>query len=306
MSLMGNYFKEADDWFNGKTREVIDTCLVCGHRQLINKDFISTKSLFTECKCGFVWNCTPPTQNVLDNFYKTSNAMDSWSKIKQTENEEQRQINKYIHVWNKISRENLDTILDVGCGTGFFLNRAPGRVLRIGIEPHPESAQFCKYPTYQSFQHLKTSIHGNKKFKLITLFGVLEHLKDPMGELIKYEDMLDEGGYICAIVPNVSSLVVKTLKDKCSTFCHQHLWYFNVDTLVKLVSENTGFVPTSYLTIEPEVQPVLRKLNGFEPYDNIGIELTHDDINPEKVLENSLGYKIIAYFQRDNEQLHKD
>jgi hypothetical protein len=132
---------------------------------------------------------------------------------------------------------------------------------------------------------------------MITMFGVLEHLKNPKKEIQNYSSFLKENGFLCFIVPNVKSLVVETLKDACSTFCPQHLWYFDPLSLSNLLSSE-NFMIESYLTLEPEVQPILKKIKGFDPYQDIGFDLTDKDITSENIYKSGKGYKICAFFKR--------
>jgi hypothetical protein len=39
-------------------------------------------------------------------------------------------------------------------------------------------------------------------------------------------------------------------------------------------------------------------VNNIDPYSDIGIKLTHNDITETSILENKRGYKIVAFFRK--------
>jgi len=96
------------------------------------------------------------------------------------------------------------------------------------------------------------------------------------------------------IVPNVDSEVVKQLWGKCFTFCPQHLWYFNQDTL-KLLYEKAGLREIHHETIEREYLPWAKSRFGLDPYDFV--PLTH--MYPDHWdADQYQGYKIVSIAQK--------
>ena len=290
---MDKYFKDVNDWFREEASEYVRDCLVCGKNGYIGLD----SSLATCSNCGFVWSYSQPTQGVLDKFYNDSRPIKAWAEIKKTPQEKVRQHEKYELMWDYASRVN--SILDVGCGNGFFLNEIGHEVgTVVGIEPSEHAAKECSFNVFNSYEKMiENEWLKSHKFDFITMFGVLEHLKDPHAEIEKYAKHLGEDGAFGIIVPNVDSLAVKVLGKECSTFCPQHLSYFNLTTLSKFFYSH-GFVLCRHITAEDEIQPVLRKLRGLKPYLKLGIDLTDKDITHDKVIDNDLGYKICAIFKR--------
>jgi SAM-dependent methyltransferase len=289
------YFDQVNTHFKDAKIEIVNECLVCGSWDDYGDS--DARIQIVNCKeCGFIWNRKQPTQEALDKFYEQSEAMDTWAEIKQTEEEKVRQIEKYDCIWDYIIEKNIHSVLDVGCGNGFFLNRAQCKD-KVGIEVNSAAKLHCKFPVYPGIDQFKESMHAAKKYDMITLFGVLEHLKRPYDEIERYEKFLSEHGVFCIIVPNVSSLVVKTLREECCTFCPQHLYYFDIHTLTWFF-ENMQYKLDGYTTIEPELQPILRKLRGYHPYERIGVELTDKDITERKIIESNNGYKAISFFKR--------
>jgi SAM-dependent methyltransferase len=291
--MMNIYFKNINEWFNTKPVEEIDMCMVCGEHF---GDRISPN--LRRCdNCSFIWRSPQPTQESLDEFYKDSKPMHIWGKIKKTNKENVRQYKKYESIWKLTKEESVFKVLDVGCGDGFFLNGLDSSVIKVGIEPNGNTKD-RKFACYGSYGAFKDSLHSKTTYDMITMFGVLEHFKNPSEEMCRYKGYLKEGGILSVIVPNIDSLVCQTLGEECSTFCPQHLWYFNGITL-NFFMERHGFKIKQWNTIEPEVQPVLKKLKGLPPYISLGFDLTDKDITEEQLLENGLGYKIVAQFIKE-------
>jgi SAM-dependent methyltransferase len=215
-------------------------------------------------------------------------------------------------VWSFIKDNDIRSILDVGCGNGNFLNNVDSGIKRIGIEPNKDAAKKSKHKVYETYEDFMSTLpstdnvvyidgKNDHRYDMITMFGVLEHLKNPTIELIKYMQLLKPNGYFACIVPNVDSLIVKTLGEQCSTFCPQHLWYYNISTLSEMLCIQRLSLG-QYTTIEPETQPILRHLRGFKPYCNINIELTDHDISDKSIIDNKMGYKICAIYKKEENE----
>ena len=101
-------------------------------------------------------------------------------------------------------------LLDVGCGTGAFLEAARRRGWKIaGTEISPEAARaasrllgvevFCG--------ELASARLESDRFDLVTLWHVLEHVADPSATLSECARVLSPGGVMVVAVPNVESRV---------------------------------------------------------------------------------------------------
>jgi 2-polyprenyl-3-methyl-5-hydroxy-6-metoxy-1,4-benzoquinol methylase len=101
-------------------------------------------------------------------------------------------------------------VLDVGCATGRlaeFLERQGNEVW--GVELDPQLAELAR-------SRLRTVLVGDvEEVDLVAEFGlasvdvvifadVLEHLKDPVGALRQARELLAEGGYVVASIPNIA------------------------------------------------------------------------------------------------------
>ena len=100
-------------------------------------------------------------------------------------------------------------ILDIGCGTGYFLDLLRDSTPSAdcaGYEFNPGVANIARSKGYTVYHGLfPESISaeiGGKLFDAITMFQVLEHLSDPVGFLKSAGRLLNPGGLLIIGVPD--------------------------------------------------------------------------------------------------------
>jgi 2-polyprenyl-3-methyl-5-hydroxy-6-metoxy-1,4-benzoquinol methylase len=279
-------------------------CIFCKPSTFRHSIFQKRTMRVELCDCGFVYNNRQPKQEVLDDFYKKSDAMKTWSDLKTSPSQEKRQAEKF-HLAVSFLRGAVESVCDIGCGTGYFLSKLPDTIERVGVDTHKESLDHAKKNGIDTYQmgidewFAKCKKDG-KKFDAVTLWGVLEHVKNPIEVLENCHSILNRDGYIITCVPNVDSAVVRRFWKETFTFQPVHLWYFNHGTLLRAY-EKAGFKYCDSWTIESEVKPLVRGLSGFGPYeplpkwleDKVMTKETLDKLHKEIIL-TSRGYKIVA------------
>ena len=93
-------------------------------------------------------------------------------------------------------------VLDVGAGEGGFLKLAKEKAGSVcAVEPDFKSKELFDALKIKRFSKI-SDIPSNDKFDIITLFHVLEHLKDPIKELKILSKYLNNEGVIYAEFPN--------------------------------------------------------------------------------------------------------
>jgi len=266
------------------------------------------------CQCGMVYNKNQPSEDVLSEFYEESKALETWSQIKESDKEQLRQREKYFDSISFLCSQRVNSIVDVGCGNGTFLQmygqQKPLAFLK-GTEPNSAARGECarKGLSVDEWDIDIFNEANTKMYDAITLWGVLEHLKRPQEQIRKLGSHIRIGGYLLFCVPNVDSRVVRQLWRDCFTFCPQHLWYFDLMTLRNFM-KSIGFEPVFQYTIEPEAGPILRASFGFPPYGEIPDWIRFQYLKPaylknfgKVLLDQGTGYKLIMIGKKQCETM---
>jgi 2-polyprenyl-3-methyl-5-hydroxy-6-metoxy-1,4-benzoquinol methylase len=138
------------------------------------------------------------------------------------------------------------SVLDVGCSTGAFLfqlkHRFGNDYQTLGLDV---SGPALDYAEQQGVPILKepflTANFGSRKFSAVTFWAVIEHLANPRDFLAKTASILEPGGLCFILVPNFRSLAVRILGPKYRYIFPQHVNYFTLQTLERLVATQKDF-----------------------------------------------------------------
>jgi|GEM_PF-2453585 len=100
------------------------------------------------------------------------------------------------------------SILDVGCGKGDFLLhlRRRGFLGVEGIELSSTAAAIAKSENLQVHNTSLEMFVSTKRYNIITLHQVFEHLRDPHAAIKKLSALLEEDGMLIMSMPNNCSL----------------------------------------------------------------------------------------------------
>ncbi|MBI5233605.1 MAG: class I SAM-dependent methyltransferase [Deltaproteobacteria bacterium] len=207
-----------------------------------------------ECEgCGFVHIDPLPTDEELEKIY----ADEYYSKEKPLFIERQTED---IEWWNTVYDERYDffekrlgqgrrSMLDIGCGPGFFLKNGLGRGWDgLGFEPSRQAAMHAKglgIEVVNAFFNEDTASSVDREFDAVHLSEVLEHVPDPGRVLKTAKGLMAEAGVICCVVPNDFSPVQKVLTRKLGFSPYwlappHHINYFSFSSLSGLM-ERSGF-----------------------------------------------------------------
>ncbi len=100
------------------------------------------------------------------------------------------------------------TLLDVGCGTGEFLEAAERRGFSVtGVEPSETASRIAgrHYPVIQA--ELERVRLPSSSFDVLTLWSVLEHVGEPIAFLKGVSALLKEDGILALRVPTSQGLL---------------------------------------------------------------------------------------------------
>lgn len=164
----------------------------------------------------------------------------------------------------KLTAKSKPAILDIGCGWGDFedvlekphsapsdgARRGREKIPYLGIDVNKEAIEICKKKGLNckqlTLQQLVINYH--QLFDAITLFQVIEHLKNPLSILFAAKKLLKPGGIILITTPNNDSPLRKVLSSRWSVYSEpSHYVFYNKITLLKTLKQ-AGFNNVSVKT----------------------------------------------------------
>jgi len=168
------------------------------------------------------------------------------------------------HLLDKIRlrHSTAQTLLDVGCNTGFFLDEASKYFLCEGLELSNWASEIARR------QHTVHSVplinfKPSRQFDIVVLLGVIEHFEDPVSELKRIANITSPDGLLVVFTGTRDSWLPKLLKKKWWWYQGMHLQYFTKSSLIAAV-KRAGFeepalvTHTSYFSLESLFQSAQR------------------------------------------------
>lgn len=202
-------------------------------------------SLFRCSKCEFVFTQDHPGKENISSYYKSEDYVSH-------SNTREGIVNKLYHLSRgymlgrkrkliqKLTKRKTGNILDVGSGTGFFLNHMKEHGWDVtGIEPSEEGRKFCRDQFALEIQDEKTLFTLDKdSYDVVTLWHVLEHVQDVDDYMIKVRSILKKDGILIIALPNCNSLDAAIYKEKWAAYdVPRHLWHFTPLSFKKLATK---------------------------------------------------------------------
>nr|WP_299071570.1 class I SAM-dependent methyltransferase [uncultured Allomuricauda sp.] len=131
-------------------------------------------------------------------------------------------------------------VLDYGAGTGDFLAKVNSMGFEgEGIEPNGKARAKAAEKGIELQENI-TSLKV-KKYDVITLWHVLEHLPDLNKRIGDIEALLEEKGTVVVAVPNYKSYDAKHYKQYWAAYdVPRHLWHFSKASIIRLFDRH-GF-----------------------------------------------------------------
>jgi len=210
---------------------------------LKTKDFLITGEEFQlEHDSNLDMLVTTPQPKNLGIYYE-SDAYISHSDASVSFMDKIYQVVKKYSIKKKVSLINCYSVsdknlLDVGAGTGDFLLGAKNGGWQVcGMEPNATAIKKASekgitlYPDFSQLQ--------NKKFNVITLWHVLEHLPNLEEQIQNLKKHLTENGTLIIAVPNYKSFDAKWYKENWAAYdVPRHLWHFSRSSISKLFARH--------------------------------------------------------------------
>jgi 2-polyprenyl-3-methyl-5-hydroxy-6-metoxy-1,4-benzoquinol methylase len=223
--------------------EKIDICPVCTSQKINNhlicKDYLVSGESFaiTRCvQCGFLFTSPRPTKDFISKYYDSSSYIshsDKTSSLKDLLYKIVRKnaVRKKAAMITKLKTKK--SILDYGCGTGYFLKACKKHGWNIsGIEPNAVARLKASEHTGSIIHDTIDRITPETKYGVITLWHVLEHIHALNETVDKLRKLLEKQGRLIIAVPNIDCLDARIYKEEWAAYdVPRHLYHFSQDTM---------------------------------------------------------------------------
>lgn len=222
-------------------------CPVCqepGERIVV----VSQSAQYLRCKnCKLVYVDPQPTATELGRFYSD----DFWQHVYDEHDRIGYELNQAteakdaLRLVRSIELKGGKRLLDIGCGYGYFLKEARDEGFEIaGIEP-------SKYMLEKANAFLGgevITLGGYEKtddlegcFDVVTMFAVIEHLRDPADALRRIFNRLNPGGLLLLTTGMTGDILEKVIRGYSMWIDYpQHLWVFSQSS-IRMILDAAGY-----------------------------------------------------------------
>ncbi|MEN8885299.1 MAG: class I SAM-dependent methyltransferase [Winogradskyella sp.] len=182
-----------------------------------------------------------PTADTLSDYYKSEDYIshtDTKRNLLEYTYHTVRQIalKRKLKLINSFKSES-KTLLDIGCGTGDFLETAQKNNWNItGIEPNQKARAIANIKTNAAvYETQQLSKLPPNSFDVITLWHVLEHLPNLDKHVALLKSLLKPNGTLVIAVPNYKSYDANYYKNCWAAYdVPRHLWHFSKTAIARL------------------------------------------------------------------------
>lgn len=212
-----------------------DRCLISNSTDLRHLKGYEKNYLVKSFPVGFVFCSRIPTEGELVTYYQQYPEEPYLSPVT---------IKRYNELLDDFEKyKQTGNILDVGCGTGYFLIEAEKRGWRVyGTEYTDKQVELCsKNGIKVQKGRLNSEWYSEGMFDVVISLEVLEHINNPLEEVRHIYKVLRKGGLFYFTTPNFNSSERYFLKSDYNIITYpEHLCYYTKKTINYLLTNN-GF-----------------------------------------------------------------
>ncbi len=239
----------------------ITSCPVCGSSDIDkvfdSVDHFSSRELFPVCdckECGFRFTNHFPSEDEIGKYYDSPGYISHSDSDKGLTNRmyhlfRRLMLRRKVNLVKRHLKKGNANLLDIGCGTGYFLNAAKERGFTVSGIEKDEKAREKAITRFGLDVRDETAFFRLERssYDVVTLWHVLEHLEKLNESIEKMADILSPDGTMVIALPNHQSFDAKWYKEKWAAYdTPRHLWHFTPDTLERLLANHNLSVVKKY------------------------------------------------------------
>jgi 2-polyprenyl-3-methyl-5-hydroxy-6-metoxy-1,4-benzoquinol methylase len=225
-------------------------CPLCGGHKVIEFRREGALAIVRCYACGLMFTEPQPTQEELvalygESYFHSDDARSmAYDDYIADGDNIVRSSRRRVERIERILGRRGNQLLDVGCATGFFLKAAVER----GYDAHGvEISRYCVNHLVEPKANvvcgtLEDARYPDAKFDLITMWDVVEHLKNPRAVLTECARIARPNAGLVLMTPNIDGLMARLMRSRwvCWQDPHIHLFYYG-PAQIKRELERTGW-----------------------------------------------------------------
>jgi 2-polyprenyl-3-methyl-5-hydroxy-6-metoxy-1,4-benzoquinol methylase len=251
-SLIGGqqeaYLKDVEYYRRNESQFLVRKCPGCQNDAY--SDFTTHMGFaFKKCTvCQSIFMSPGPTPEIIYKFYENSENYRYWSthiypqsRQKRIETIHKSRCSMVLGAIGAHMNNEKKSILEIGAGTGDTLHSL------LSVSNHEMNAFAIEWNSDMIVELRKNKINvleesieqlveADRKFDVVLLFEVTEHLLSPLEVFRSIFDLLNPGGLLILTSPNAASIEVQFLKDRSTSLDIEHISVLTPQAIVFLAT----------------------------------------------------------------------
>lgn len=231
----------------------INFCPVCSNNNCENflscTDYMVTQevySLYKCAKCKFIFTQNFPVEDEIGKYYEAPEYVshsDTQKGLINTLYHFARKITlRYkVNLVNKYAKQKSGKLLDIGSGTGYFLNAISKNKWDVkGIEKSEEARKLSRDKFGLDIQDSDSLFEiPSNSLDVITLWHVLEHIEKLNPTMENLHRILKDKGILFVALPNANSYDAAHYKQNWAAYdVPRHLWHFSPNSFSEFAKKH--------------------------------------------------------------------
>ncbi len=242
------YLKDVEYYRHNENQFLVRKCPGCQNNTY--SDFTTHMGFaFKKCSiCQSVFMSPGPTPEIIYKFYENSENYRYWSthiypesRQKRIETIHKSRSSMVLEAIGAHMNNEKKSILEIGAGTGdtlySLMSLSNQEIDTFAIEWNSDMiAELRKNKINVIEDNIEQLVEAKRKFDVILLFEVTEHLLSPLEVLRSIYDLLNPGGLVVLTSPNAASIEVQFLKDRSTSLDIEHISVLTPQAIVFLAT----------------------------------------------------------------------
>lgn len=222
-------------------------CIICGSRDykvLFRENDAQIHQIVQCTGCGLMY-ANPQKETFSEAYsYCTDDSLPPLTSDDQTIQQAHQKILDYKEIVKQVNKEkpSKGRILEIGASTGILLNEFRNAGWEVeGLEPDQRTVKYAKekFGIQMLQKPLEDIPFESRSFDVIIMLHVIEHLYEPHTGIAIIYRLLKDNGLLVIETPTYDTFMYRVFgRRERSISCHQHMFFFTLDTLKNLVEKN--------------------------------------------------------------------